>query len=316
MTTPSASSAANSTSSPKTVAVTGATGLIGTALVEFLRKNGHTVKRVVRKNPTGDDILWDPAAGTIEAAKLEGCDAIVHLAGKGIGESKWTEAHKKGVLDSRVRGTTLLAKTIAAMERKPFVFACGSAVGFYGNRNDEQISETSTKGTGFLSDVVAAWEACTADASAAGVRVVHMRTGIVMSTKGGALQQQILPFKLALGGRLGSGKQYLPWISITDQVRAILHVIDTPSLSGPVNISAPNPATNAEFTKALGKAVGRPTIIPIPLFPLKLKFGPQMVQEMLLDGNRVLPTKLLESGFEFTHPKLVDALRIILDTKI
>jgi uncharacterized protein len=305
-----------STGSPKTVAITGATGLIGTALVEFLRKNGHTVKRVVRKNPTGDDILWDPSAGTIEAAKLEGCDAIVHLAGRGIGESKWTEAHKKGVRDSRIQGTTLLSKTIASMDRKPFVFACGSAVGFYGNRNDEQISESSAKGTGFLSDLVADWEACTADASAAGVRVVHMRTGIVMSTRGGALQQQILPFKLALGGRLGNGKQYLPWISITDQVRAIMHIIDTPELTGAVNISAPTPVTNAEFTKALGSAVKRPTLLPIPLFPLKLKFGSQMVQEMLLDGNRVVPTKLLQSGFEFKHPLLADALRIILDTKI
>jgi uncharacterized protein len=312
----SASNPARPAATPRTIAVTGATGLIGTALCAHLRSQGHTVKRVVRRNPTGDDIIWNPAAGTIDADQLEGCDVIVHLAGYGIGEGKWTAEHKAKVLDSRIQGTTLIAKTVASLKRKPYVFVCGSAVGFYGNRDANEITETSSVGTGFLADVVAKWEACADAATKAGVRTVLLRTGIVMSTAGGALKQQLLPFKLGAGGRLGPGTQYLPWISITDQVRAIEHVINTPSLEGPVNVCSPNPVTNAVFTKALGKAVKRPTLIPIPLFPLKAFYGEEMVKEMLLVSTKVMPTKLLDSGFTFTHPTLDVALRDILDQRL
>jgi uncharacterized protein len=309
-------SAAPHTSLPKTIAITGATGLIGTALGAYLRSGGHTVKRVVRRNPTGDDISWDPAAGTIEAEKLDGIDAVVHLAGHGIGDGKWTEEHKRKVLDSRVQGTTLLAETLAGLSRKPYVFISGSAVGFYGDRGAETLTEESSAGTGFLADVVERWEACTVAAENAGIRVVHLRTGIVMSTTGGALKQQLLPFKLGIGGKLGPGTQYLPWVSITDQVRAMEFVLNTPTLSGPVNVCAPNPVTNVQFTKALGKALHRPTLIPIPLAPLKILYGAEMVKEMLLSGNNVIPAKLTAAGFSFTHPTLDIALHAVLSERI
>jgi uncharacterized protein len=311
-----ASSSPRKDATSRTVAITGATGLIGTALCAHLRSQGHTVKRLVRRNPTGDDILWNPASGTIEADKLEGSDVIIHLAGYGIGEGKWTAEHKAKVLDSRIEGTTLIAKTIASMKRKPYVFVCGSAVGFYGNRDANEITETSPVGTGFLAEVVTKWEACARPATEAGIRTVLLRTGIVMSTQGGALKQQLLPFKLGAGGRLGPGTQYLPWISITDQIRAIEHVMETQSLEGPVNVCSPNPVTNSVFTKALGKALKRPTIIPIPLFPLKALYGDEMVKEMLLVSTKVMPTKLLESGFTFTHPTLDVALRAVLDQRV
>jgi uncharacterized protein len=302
-------------STSKRIAVTGATGLIGTALGNHLRANGHIVIRVVRRNPTGDDVLWDPSKGTIETAKLEGIDAVVHLAGEGIAESKWTDEHKKAVLDSRINGTTLIAKAIASLDRKPAVFASGSAIGFYGDRGNDEMTESSSAGTGFLADVVKVWEESTAPAEGCGVRVAYLRTGIVLSSKGGALKQQLLPFKLGAGGRMGKGTQYLPWISIHDEVRAILHVINTPAIDGPVNLVGPVPATNREFTKALGAVLKRPTILPIPLLPLKVLFGSQMVQEMLLGSNRVVPTKLLANGFTFEHPELRAALRVLLDTK-
>jgi uncharacterized protein len=304
------------TSSSWRVAVTGSTGLIGTALCAHLRKNGHTVLRVVRRNATGDDITWDPAAGTIETTKLEGVDAVVHLAGEGIAESKWTDDHKRKVMDSRVKGTTLLASTIAGLNNRPAVFASGSAMGYYGNTDDRDVTEASPAGNGFLSTVVKAWEESTRAAEDAGVRTAHLRTGIVLSTKGGALKQQLLPFKLGAGGRMGSGKQYLPWISIVDEVRAIEHVIATASLRGPVNLTAPNPVTNLEFTKALGKALKRPTVLPTPLAPLKVLYGADMVREMLLEGSKVLPKALLDSGFEFTHTQLDATLRALLDGKL
>ncbi len=305
----------DSASHSKRIAITGATGLIGTALGAYLRSQAHTVIRVVRRNPTGDDVMWDPNAGTIETAKLEGVDVIVHLAGEGIADSKWTEEHKAAVLDSRLKGTTLIAKTIASLSQKPSVFASGSAIGFYGDRGSDEMTESSSAGTGFLADVVKVWEESTAAAEGIGVRVAHLRTGIVMSTRGGALKPQLLPFKLGAGGRIGPGTQYLPWIIIHDMIRAVLHVIETPSLEGPINMVGPHPATNAEFTKALGKALHRPTIIPTPLLPIKVLFGEQMVKEMLLGSNRVLPTKLLASGFVFEHPELLAALRLLLDTR-
>jgi uncharacterized protein len=295
--------------SERRVVITGASGLIGRALVDALQAAGHPVTRLVRRAPTGDDRSWDPAAGTIDKSAIEGAWAVVHLAGEGIADAKWTDAHKRSVLDSRVKGTTLLANTIASVDRKPSVFASGSAVGFYGDRGDEVLTEASAGGTGFLADVVQAWEAA---AGGTGVRTAFLRTGVVLSTRGGALKPQLLPFKLGLGGRLGSGRQYFPWITLGDEVRAIRHVLDTEAISGPVNLVAPELVTNAEFTKALGSALHRPTLLPIPLLPLKLRFGAEMVQEMMLGGARIQPGVLESTGFVFEHPNLADALTSVL----
>ena len=304
------------TTSQRRVVVTGSSGLIGTALVTALRNAGHPVTSLVRSNPGPNRALWDPAKGTIDAAALEGAWAVVHLAGEGIAESKWTPEQKALIRDSRVLGTTLLSKTLAGLASKPAVFASGSAIGIYGDRSDEILDESSSKGQGFLVDVVEEWESSTKTAADAGIRVGHLRTGIVLSTKGGALKQQLLPFKLGVGGRLGSGKQYLPWISITDHVAAIQHFLTTTSLEGPINLTGPDPATNQQFTKALGHALHRPTLIPIPLLPLNLMYSKELVKEVLLSSARVLPKKLLASGFVFTHTDLAQTLRYLLDSHV
>ena len=300
---------------PIHVVVTGSHGLIGSALVAELLHAGHRVTRLVRSPAAQGEASWDPLKGTIDSAALDGADADVHLAGAGIGDKKWTEDRKKEILDSRVKGTTLLAGAIADLERKPAVLASGSAIGIYGDRGDEALDEHSTVGSGFLADLVAQWEASTASAERAGVRVAHLRTGLVLSTKGGILAKQLLPFKLGVGGRVGPGRQVLPWITLRDEVAAIVHVLAASSMSGPINLTAPNPVTNLEFTKALGKALRRPTILPVPLFALKVLFGPEMVREALLSGARVLPKALLNSGFQFRDPDLAGALRTLFDTK-
>ncbi|MBK5288675.1 MAG: TIGR01777 family oxidoreductase [Acidimicrobiia bacterium] len=289
------------------VAITGSSGLIGTALATALRARGDVVIPVVRGDGRG--VRWDPAAGTIDAEALEGVAAIVHLAGEGIGEKKWTPEQKQAIRDSRVDGTTLLANALAGLDRRPQVLVSGSAIGWYGNRGDEELTETSPPPpSGFLADVCTEWEAATAPAEAAGIRTVHLRTGIVLSRDGGALARMITPFKLGVGGRIGSGNQYMSWISIDDEVGAILHAIDTPSVHGAVNATAPNPATNREFTKALGHALHRPTLLPTPLTPLKLVYGRELVRNLLVDGQKVLPAQLLASGYEFQHPELAGAL--------
>ncbi len=301
------------TSSPtRRIAVTGATGFIGSALVTSLRAAGHDVVRVVRGTPQPGDCRWDPAAQTIDRDALVGVDAVVHLAGAGIAERKWTPEQRRAILDSRVLGTRLLATTLAGLDRPPQVLASGSAIGIYGDRGDEQLTETSTGGTGFLADVVRAWEAETAPAAAAGIRVAHLRTGIVLSPRGGALKQQLLPFRLGLGGRLGSGKQWLPWISLEDEIRAIEHVLADDRLSGAVNLVSPSPVTNATFTKALGAVLRRPTLLPIPLLPLKVLYGSDLVKEMLLSSARVLPTRLTETGFVHRHTAIEPTLRDLL----
>ncbi len=307
--------ASSTDASTQRVVVTGASGLIGTALCAALTAAGHPVTKMVRRSPGADEAQWDPAAGTIDASALDGAWAVVHLAGEGIGDAKWTPEHKAKVLDSRVKGTTLIATTLAGLTSKPAVFASGSAIGFYGDRGGETITEESSSGSGFLADVVKQWEACAQPAVDAGIRTVFLRTGIVMSTKGGALKAQLLPFKLGLGGRFGSGQQFLPWISIDDEVRAVIHCLTTESLRGPVNLTAPKPVTNAAFTKSLGGALHRPTLVPTPLFPVKLLYGAEMVKEMLLGGADVRPTALLASGFTFTHPELGAALAHVLSTK-
>ena len=280
-----------------------------------LQREGHRLTRLVR-GPGGDGkATWDPVGGTIDASAFDGCDAVVNLAGEPLAEHRWSDAHKRAVLESRVKGTALLANTIAGLSQPPSVLASASGIGFYGDRADERLDETSERGTGFLADVVAEWEAATAPAEKAGVRVAHLRTGIVLSTKGGALKQQLLPFKLGAGGRFGSGRQYFSWITIVDEVRAIQHVLATPSLRGAVNLTAPAPATNLEFTKALGAAVHRPTFIPTPLFVVKAIYGAEMVKEMLLASDRVAPRKLIESGFEFSYPELGPALKFLIENR-
>jgi uncharacterized protein len=302
--------------STRRVVVTGATGLIGTALVDALTQAGHPVTRLVRKNPTGTDKLWDPEKGSIDPTATDGAWAVVHLAGEGIGDAKWSSEHKARVLDSRVNGTTLIAGAIAEAKNKPSVFASGSAVGFYADRGDQVLDETAVRGKGFLADVVTAWEECAKPAAVAGVRTALLRSGVVLSVRGGALKQQLLPFRLGAGGRIGPGTQYLPWISITDEVRAIIHVLNTASISGPVNLVAPNPVTNNVFTKALGRALHRPTLIPTPLLAIKILFGEEMLREMVLPSTRADPAVLRATGFTFTHPSIDDALQQILSAKL
>ena len=293
--------------------VTGSSGLIGSALVRALQTRGDEVTTLVRRTPTIGEARWDPEGGQIEASVLDGKDAVVHLAGVGIGDHRWTEDHKRAVLESRVKGTTLLAETIAGLSDKPNVLASASAMGYYGLRGDEVLTEDSGPGTGFLTEVCVEWEAATRAAEDAGVRVVHLRTGLVLSPDGGALKQMMLPFKLGLGGRIGNGKQWWSWIAIDDEVGAILHLIDDSSSErGPVNLTAPNPVTNEEFTRTLNGVLRRPTLLPTPTFALKALFGSEAVDEMVLGGQRVVPARLQADGYGFRHSHLEGALRQLL----
>lgn len=293
------------------VAITGSSGLIGTALRKALAERGDDVVRVVRSNAGAGDVHWDINAGTVDTAALEGVDAVVHLAGAGIGDSRWSDEHKRAVMDSRKIGTALIAEAIAGLDTKPAVFVSGSAIGFYGDRGNEQLREDADAGSGFLAEVVQAWEAAAQPAIDAGIRTAFIRTGIVLSSEGGALKEQLPFFKLGVGGKIGDGSQYWSWISITDQVNAILHIIDG-DLSGPVNLTAPNPSTNAEFTSALGKALGRPTFLPTPRFALDLRLGKEAVDEMLYASARVLPGALIDDGFSFAHPTIDEAFAAVL----
>lgn len=293
------------------IAITGSSGLIGTALISAIKERGDTVVRVVRGTAGANDVSWDINAGTIEASKLEGVDAVVHLAGAGIGDKKWTDDYKSLVVESRTLGTSLIAETIAGLDNKPKVFVSGSAMGFYGDRGDQRLTEKDPRGQGFLSDVVVAWEAAAAPAVAAGIRTAFIRTGVVLSPEGGALAEQLPFFKLGIGGKIGDGSQYWSWISITDQVDAILHIIDS-DIAGPVNLTAPNPSTNAEFTNALGHALKRPTFLPTPKFAVDLRLGKEAAKEMLFFSTRVIPDVLLDSGFVFTHPTIDEAFEALL----
>lgn len=294
------------------ILITGASGLIGRALSSTLKAQGHTIVSAVRREPRrNDEVQWDPKSGTMEASAFEGVDAVVHLAGAGIGDKRWTNDYKMEILESRTNGTALLANTMAALADKPRVFISGSAIGIYGARADEELSETATIGSGFLADVCRDWEAAAKPASAAGIRTVLLRTGIVLSPEGGALKKQLPLFKLGLGGKFGSGKQWQSWISITDEVNAIVHLL-TSSLSGPVNLTAPSPVTNSEFTRVLSKVVSRPAVLPIPSFGPKLLLGSQLADALLFTGQRVTPNALLADGFVFSHPTLDSALRALL----
>jgi uncharacterized protein (TIGR01777 family) len=294
------------------ILITGASGLIGRALSSTLKAQGHTIVSAVRREPRrNDEVQWDPKSGTMAASAFDGVDAVVHLAGAGIGDKRWTNDYKMEILESRTNGTALLANTMAALATKPQVFISGSAIGIYGARADEELSETATIGNGFLADVCRDWEAAAEPATAAGIRTAFIRTGIVLSPEGGALKKQLPLFKLGLGGKFGSGKQWQSWISITDEVNAIVHLL-TSSLSGPVNLTAPTPVTNSEFTQVLSKVVSRPAILPIPSFGPKLLLGGELADALLFTGQRVTPNALLADGFVFSHPTLDAALRALL----
>lgn len=291
------------------IAITGASGLIGTAVSTAFADAGHDVVRLVRRAPAGPgEAQWDVEAGTIDEGPLQEVEAIVHLAGETIGQ-RWTESTRRRILDSRVDGTRLIAETAARLPKSPVVL-CASAIGYYGLRGDELVDETSRRGPGFLADVAEAWEAAAEPARAAGLRTVHLRQGIVLSRHGGALQRMLLPFKLGAGGRIGSGRQWWSWVSLEDVVAAYLFALEHP-LEGPVNVTAPGAVSNKDFVRALGRALHRPTVFPLPGFAVKTMFG-AMGEEMLLGGQRVEPAKLRAAGFAFAQPDidagLADAL--------
>jgi uncharacterized protein len=294
------------------IAVTGSTGLIGSALVPHLADAGHEVVRLVRGQArTADAVPWDPDRGMLDAAALEGVDAVVNLAGENIAKGRWTTAKKRRILESRVKSTTLLATTMASLQRRPRCFVSASAVGYYASSGDRIITESDPAGEDFLSKVCLAWEAATQSAEASGIRTVRGRIGVVLSAEGGALAGQLPLFRWGLGGRLGSGRQYVPWIAVEDLVRAINYCLTNESLRGPVNLTAPNPVTNLEFTKTLGNVLKRPTILPAPAFALRLALG-EMADQLLLPSLRVVPERLLRSGFRFAHPELKVAIRHVL----
>jgi uncharacterized protein (TIGR01777 family) len=267
--------------------------------VRRLSQEGWTVKRLVRDepDPAAGEILWDPQRERIDAAGLAGLSAVVHLAGESIAQGRWNAAKKRRILDSRERGTRILSTALASLDNPPQTFLCASAIGYYGDRGDEVLTEESASGQGFLAEVCRRWEAATGPAAEGGIRVVNMRFGVVLSRRGGALGQMLTPFKLGAGGVLGSGNQYISWIALGDLVDAILFLLDAGSVSGPVNLVAPHPVTNRQFTKALGTAIGRPTIVPMPAFAARLAFG-EMADEMLLASTRVAPARLTDAGFK------------------
>ena len=291
------------------VAVTGASGLIGSALVPVLREAKHEVLSLVRRTPThADEAQWDPAAGTIDVDALQGVDAIVHLAGENIGQ-RWTETSRRRILDSRVQGTRLVAETAAALDPQPALLAA-SAMGFYGQQGDQEFTESSPRGQGFLADVVDAWEQAAEVAREAGVRVVQFRQGLVLSKDGGALGRMLLPFRLGVGGRIGGGRQWWSWVAIDDLAAAYLFALERP-LDGLYNLAAPGVVRNADFVDALGNVLSRPTIFPLPGFAVRLAFG-EMGEEMLLGGQRIDSERLRDEGFEFAYPELEGALEHVL----
>ncbi len=297
------------------VLVTGAGGLVGTALCRALKAVGQSPLRLVRGSVRQGEaaISWNPARQELEAASLEGLDAAVHLAGENVGEGRWSQAKKERLVASRVQGTGLLSRALAGLQRKPEALVCASAIGYYGaDRGGEVLTEESAPGTGFLADLVQAWEKASEPARQAGIRVVLLRIAVVLDAKNGALARMLPAFRLGLGGPVGSGKQYFSWIALDDVARAIRFCLDTPSLSGPVNASAPLPVTNREFSRALGRALHRPAFLGVPELAARIAFGSEKAGELLLSSNRVEPARLLSAGFRFQHPEIEGALRKIL----
>jgi len=298
------------------VLVTGASGFIARALLPALRSTGHRPIVAVRGRavPSGvDGVSWDPEAGTIDKGALEGIGGVVHLAGAGIGDARWTDDRKQLIVESRTCGTRLLADTLAGLDAKPSVLVSASAIGYYGDRGDEVLDEESPPGSDFLSDLCVRWERSAVAARSGATKVAVIRTGIVLTPKGGALRKELPLFKVGLGGRFGSGTQWQSWISLDDEVGAITHLLDHPA-DGAFNLTAPNPVTNAEMTKALGEVLHRPTILPIPSFGPKLLLGGELAEALLFTSQRAVPAALQANGYEFRHPELVGALRAVLST--
>ena len=296
------------------VAVSGASGLVGSALVASLEAGGHRVIPLVRRAPRpGEDALgWDPSSGAIAPAGPAVADAVVHLAGDSIMGLRWTAQKKRRIRESRTTATRLLVQTLTRLPKPPAVLVCASGIGYYGSRGDEVLTEESRSGTGFLAELARDWEAATAASIAQGIRVVNLRLGMVLSVKGGALAKMLTPFRLGLGGVIGDGAQWMSWIALDDVTGAIRHALSTDGLRGPVNAVAPAPVTNAEFTRTLGRVLGRPTLVPLPAFAARLALG-EMADELLLTSQRVVPARLQASGYAFRHPTLEGAFRAALD---
>ena len=294
------------------ILISGSHGLVGSALTSSLGRGSHQILTLVRStSKSASEIEWHPEQGPLQPKALEGIDAVVHLAGESIAEGRWDDGKKRRIRDSRVKGTTVLSQKLAQLEQPPKTFICASAIGYYGNRGDELLTEDSSPGDDFLSRVCVEWEQATLPAKERGIRVVNARFGIILSTDGGALAKMLTPFRMGVGGRVGSGKQWMSWIALADVVGALKFALDRETLSGPVNYVSPNPVTNAEFTKTLGKALSRPTIFPIPEFGVRLAFG-EMADALLLSSQRVKPQLLEENGYQFACQKLDGALRDIL----
>ncbi|MFG2495486.1 TIGR01777 family oxidoreductase [Streptomyces caniferus] len=290
------------------IAITGSTGLIGTALVRSLRADGHDVVRLVRRAPAAaDEVRWDPGRQEVDTAGLVGCEAVVHLAGAGVGDHRWTAAYKQELRDSRVLGTRTLASALASLDAPPGVFVSGSAIGYYGDTGDRRTDESAPAGHGFLPELCVAWEDAAKPAEDAGIRTVFPRTGLVVARSGGAWGRLFPLFRLGLGGRLGDGSQYWSFISLTDHIRALRHLIDTGGLSGPVNLTAPEPVTNREVTAVMGHVLHRPTLFTVPAPVLRAALG-EFAGDVL-GSQRIVPRRLLDSGFAFAHPRIIEAVR-------
>ncbi|MEV5280255.1 TIGR01777 family oxidoreductase [Streptomyces sp. NPDC051994] len=289
------------------IAVTGSTGLIGTALVRSLRSDGHEVVRLVRHRPAApDEIAWDPVRRHVDTAGLVGCEAVVHLAGAGIGDHRWTEAYKKELRDSRVLGTAAIAEAVASLDTPPRVLVSGSAVGYYGDTGDRAVDESAPPGDGFLASLCVEWEEAAAPAAEAGIRTAFARTGLVVARQGGAWARLFPLFRAGLGGRLGDGSQYWSFIALHDEVAALRFVIDTESISGPVNLTAPEPVTNREVTAAMSRVLHRPALLPVPAAAIRLALG-ELAQDVL-SSQRVVPGRLLSAGFRFAFPGVDEAI--------
>src|SRR5256714_3634034 len=290
------------------IAIAGASGLVGSALIPILQSHGNQITRLVRSSPKPGEIEWHPNQAKVSPESLEGFQTIINLAGENIAGGRWTDDQKRKIRDSRMNGTHLLSEAIAKMKSKPRAFICASATGIYGDRDDETLDEQSESGGGFLAGVCREWENATEPASKAGVRVVNLRFGPILSRAGGMMEKMLTPFKMGLGGKIGSGKQFISWVAIDDAINAMLLALKDNSIRGPLNVVSPNPITNEEFTRRLGEALSRPTVMAMPAFAARLAFG-EMADEMLLTSQRVMPKRLIAAGFQFQYPKLEAALR-------